>query len=43
MVEAYTRLEDYESLERVIDEIPENSPLLIDLGDKVIFKIYVLN
>lgn len=34
MIEAYTRLQDYESLEKLIAEIPERNELLQDLGDK---------
>lgn len=28
LIEAYTRLEDYENLEKLANEIPEGSPLL---------------
>jgi len=31
---AYFNLEDFDGLEKLIPEIPENDPLLIELGDK---------
>lgn len=34
MVEAYSRLEDYASLEKLIMEIPERTQLLMVLGEK---------
>ena len=34
MIEAFTRLEDYESLEKIILEIPDNTPILLVLGEK---------
>lgn len=34
LIEAYTRLEDYDSLDKLANELPENSPLLADLGER---------
>jgi len=34
LIEAYTRLEDYEGLEKLIGEVPERNDLLKDMGDK---------
>ncbi|KAF0983873.1 hypothetical protein FDP41_007788 [Naegleria fowleri] len=35
LIEAYYRVEDFESLERMIEELPENNPLLPVIGDKL--------
>lgn len=34
LIDAYTRLEDYESLEKIMPEIPEGTSQLLALGDK---------
>mmetsp|Transcript_32306 Transcript_32306/g.92700 ORF Transcript_32306/g.92700 Transcript_32306/m.92700 type:complete len:1232 (-) Transcript_32306:146-3841(-) len=34
LVDTYYFLEDYDSLERLINELPEGSPLLLDIGNK---------
>jgi WD repeat-containing protein 35 len=34
LIEAFTRMEDYENLSQIITEIPENDPLLIDLAER---------
>jgi WD repeat-containing protein 35 len=34
LIEAFTRMEDYENLSQVITEIPENDPLLVDLAER---------
>ena len=34
MIEAFSRLEDYESLEKIIIEIPDNTPILMTLGER---------
>ncbi|KAL4456550.1 hypothetical protein ABPG74_000657 [Tetrahymena malaccensis] len=34
LIEAYTRIQDYESLEKLIAEIPERNELLQDMGDR---------
>ena len=34
LIEAFTMLEDYDSLAQIIEEIPENDPLLNELADR---------
>lgn len=34
LIEAYTRLEDYDSLEKLASDLPEGSPLLNELGER---------
>ena len=34
LIEAFTRMEDYDNLSQIITEIPENDPLLIDLAER---------
>lgn len=34
LIEAYTRLEDYDNLDKIANELPDNSPLLADLGER---------
>ena len=34
MIEAFSRLEDYESLEKMIPEVHEGDPMLKDLAEK---------
>jgi hypothetical protein len=31
-IEALTRMEDYEHLDKLVAQLPDNSPILIDLG-----------
>ena len=34
LIEAYLRLEDYDALEKLANDLPEGSPLLPDLGER---------
>lgn len=34
LVEAYFKLEDFESLEKLLDLLPENSPILDSIGER---------
>jgi WD repeat-containing protein 35 len=34
LIEAYVRLEDYDSLDKLANELPEGSPMLNELGEK---------
>ena len=34
LIEAYTRIDDYDSLDKLANELPDGSPLLSDLGDR---------
>jgi WD repeat-containing protein 35 len=34
LVEAYFKLEDFENLEKLLDLLPENSPILDSIGER---------
>jgi WD repeat-containing protein 35 len=34
LIDCFTMIEDYDSLAQIIDEIPENDPMLCELADR---------